>query len=52
MRSRSAGVTAIRSGLPSIQADTSRTTWAPIFDGESAYSIGCITLDPANPEVV
>jgi len=28
------------------------TTWAPIFDGESSYSIGCITLDPANPEVV
>ncbi|MCE1228587.1 MAG: glycosyl hydrolase [Firmicutes bacterium] len=21
-------------------------TWAPIFDGEASYSIGCITLDP------
>ena len=30
----------------------SGTTWTPIFDGESAYSIGCITLDPNNPEVV
>jgi len=28
------------------------TTWTPIFDGESSYSIGCITLDPANPEVI
>jgi len=28
------------------------TTWQPIFDGESVYSIGCITLDPANPEVI
>ncbi len=28
------------------------TTWTPIFDGESAYSIGCITIDPSNPNVV
>jgi photosystem II stability/assembly factor-like uncharacterized protein len=28
------------------------TTWDPVFDGESSYSIGCITVDPANPEVV
>jgi hypothetical protein len=30
----------------------SGTTWTPIFDGARAYSIGCITLDPNNPEVV
>ncbi|MCP3957961.1 MAG: glycosyl hydrolase [bacterium] len=28
------------------------TTWAPIFDGEGSYSIGCVTLDPNNPHVV
>jgi len=28
------------------------TTWTPVFDDEASYSIGCITLDPANPEVV
>jgi len=28
------------------------TTWDPVFDGQSSFSIGCITLDPANPSVV
>jgi photosystem II stability/assembly factor-like uncharacterized protein len=28
------------------------TTWEPVFDNEASYSIGCITLDPANPNVV
>jgi photosystem II stability/assembly factor-like uncharacterized protein len=28
------------------------TTWTPIFDGEGSYSIGCITLDPNNPNTV
>ena len=28
------------------------TTWEPVFDGESVYSTGCITIDPANPEVI
>jgi photosystem II stability/assembly factor-like uncharacterized protein len=28
------------------------TTWTPIFDEESSYSIGCLALDPGNPEVV
>lgn len=27
-------------------------TWQPIFDGEASYSIGCVTLDPNNPNVV
>src|SRR5262245_39453401 len=28
------------------------TTWTPIFDDQPSYSIGEITLDPTNPEVV
>ena len=28
------------------------TTWTPIFDDEDSYSIGCITLDPNNPNTV
>jgi photosystem II stability/assembly factor-like uncharacterized protein len=25
------------------------TTWEPLFDDESSYSVGCVTLDPNNP---
>ncbi len=28
------------------------TTWTPIFDDQGSYSIGCVTLDPANPQVI
>ena len=28
------------------------TTWAPVFDGEGSYSIGCVVIDPKNPNVV
>ena len=28
------------------------TTYEPIFDGQGSYSIGCVTLDPNNPNVV
>ncbi len=28
------------------------TTWAPIFDDQGSYSIGCVTLDPRNPLTV
>ncbi len=27
-------------------------TWTPLFDGQSVYSIGCITIDPSNPSVI
>lgn len=27
-------------------------TWDPIFDNETSYSIGCVTIDPNNPHVV
>ncbi len=28
------------------------TTWTPLFDDQASYSIGCVALDPTNPEVV
>jgi len=28
------------------------TTFTPVFDSQGSYSIGCVTLDPANPNVV
>ncbi len=28
------------------------TTWQSIFDGQGSYSIGCLTLDPQDPDVV
>ncbi len=27
-------------------------TYEPIFDGQGSYSIGCVTLDPSNPNIV
>jgi photosystem II stability/assembly factor-like uncharacterized protein len=28
------------------------TTWSPVFDNESSYSIGCITIDPNNSNTI
>ena len=28
------------------------TTWESVFDDEGSYSIGCVTLDPNDPNVV
>ncbi|MFQ5526627.1 MAG: glycosyl hydrolase [Thermoanaerobaculia bacterium] len=28
------------------------TTWKPVFDDQGSYSIGDVTLDPSNPEIV
>jgi photosystem II stability/assembly factor-like uncharacterized protein len=28
------------------------TTWEPVFDAQDSYSIGCITLDPSNPDTI
>jgi photosystem II stability/assembly factor-like uncharacterized protein len=28
------------------------TTWKPVFDDQTSYSIGCITVDPDNPAVI
>ena len=30
----------------------SATTWKPIFDKQTSYSIGCIALDPSNPRTI
>ncbi len=30
----------------------SATTWKPIFDKQTSYSIGCLTLDPSNPRTI
>ncbi|MCL6265948.1 WD40/YVTN/BNR-like repeat-containing protein [Flagellimonas myxillae] len=30
----------------------SGTTWKPIFDKQSSYSIGCVTIDPNNPSTI
>jgi len=27
-------------------------TWTPIFDDQSVYSVGCVTIDPNNPHTV
>ncbi|PQJ21740.1 glycosyl hydrolase [Tenacibaculum sp. SG-28] len=34
------------------KTENSGTTWNSIFDGQVSYSIGCITLDPQNPDIV
>jgi len=34
------------------KTENAGTTWTPIFDGQASYSIGCVTLDPSNPETV
>ncbi len=28
------------------------TTWSPIFDGQTSYSIGCVTIDPSNHNII
>ena len=27
-------------------------TWQPVFEKQPSYSLGCVTLDPSNPEIV
>ena len=34
------------------RTDNGGTTWTPVFDGEGSYSIGTVTIDPRNPNVV
>ena len=34
------------------KTENAGTTWNSIFDGQKSFAIGCITLDPQNPEVV
>jgi photosystem II stability/assembly factor-like uncharacterized protein len=34
------------------KTENAGVTWRPIFDDQPSYSIGCVTLDPSNPDVV
>ncbi|MGB9006098.1 MAG: hypothetical protein WCB96_10275 [Candidatus Aminicenantales bacterium] len=34
------------------KTENAGTAWTPIFDDQGSYSIGCLTLDPNNPDVV
>ncbi len=34
------------------KTENAGVTWQPIFDGQSSYSIGCLTIDPNNPHVI
>lgn len=34
------------------KTENAGTTWTPLFDQQSSYSTGCITLDPQNPATV
>ena len=34
------------------KTENSGTTWKSIFDGQKSFSIGCISLDPQNPNTI
>ena len=34
------------------KTENAGTTWTPLFDDQSSYSTGCVTLDPSNPNIV
>jgi photosystem II stability/assembly factor-like uncharacterized protein len=34
------------------KSENAGATWTSVFDGTGQYSIGCVTLDPNNPDVV
>ncbi|MCH7705260.1 MAG: glycosyl hydrolase, partial [Planctomycetes bacterium] len=34
------------------KTDNAGTTYKPVFDSQGSYSIGCVTMDPNNPNVV
>ena len=34
------------------KTENAGVTWTPIFDDQPSYSIGCVTLDPQDPEVI
>ncbi|MEM7357235.1 MAG: glycosyl hydrolase, partial [Acidobacteriota bacterium] len=34
------------------KTENAGVTWTPIFDDQTSYSIGCVTIDPQDPEVI
>jgi photosystem II stability/assembly factor-like uncharacterized protein len=34
------------------RTENAGSSWKPVFDGEGSYSIGCVTIDPQNSNVV
>ena len=34
------------------KTENAGVTWAPIFDDQPSYSIGCLAIDPQDPEVI
>jgi len=34
------------------KTENAGTTWSAIFEKQDTYAIGCVTLDPSNPEIV
>ena len=34
------------------KTENAGTTWTPIFDKQSVYSIGCVTIDPSDPNII
>ena len=34
------------------KTENSGTTWKPLFDEQSSYSTGCVTIDPTNSNVI
>jgi len=34
------------------KTESAGTTWTPVFDDQDVYSIGCVTVDPANSSTV
>ena len=34
------------------KTENAGTTWTPLFDQESSYSTGCVTIDPNNPSTI
>ncbi len=34
------------------KTENAGTTWNPIFDDQSSYSIGCVSVDPSNPHTI
>jgi photosystem II stability/assembly factor-like uncharacterized protein len=50
-RDRSAWYVAVGSGGV-WKTENAGITWWPIFDDQPSYSVGCVALDPSNPDVV